>query len=76
MLLRLGHAWSDIEHIVLRCTSDDAFYYFRIAHNIATGRGVTFDGEILTNGFHPLWMALVTPLFLGSPEGAAPVLPV
>ncbi len=38
---------------------DDAFYYFTVARNIVLGRGVTFDGLGPTNGFHPLWMALL-----------------
>jgi len=37
---------------------DDAFYYLKIAQNILGGRGVTFDGQTTTNGFHPLFMAL------------------
>ncbi len=36
--------------------ADDAFYYSEIARNILAGNGPTFDGEIATNGFHPLWM--------------------
>ncbi len=43
-------------------TSDDAYYYLQIARNLAAGRGASFDGETLTNGFHPLWLLLVTPL--------------
>jgi hypothetical protein len=35
--------------------ADDAFYYLRIAQNIAAGRGSTFDGAAPTNGYHPLW---------------------
>lgn len=42
---------------------DDAFYYFKTAQNIVAGRGVTFDGTGPTNGFHPLWMLLLLPLF-------------
>ena len=42
---------------------DDAYYYFRIARNLAEGLGSTFDGINPTNGYHPLWMALLTPLF-------------
>ena len=35
--------------------ADDAFYYLRIAHNVAGGLGSTFDGTAVTNGYHPLW---------------------
>jgi len=39
---------------------DDGFYYLRIAQNIAQGRGSTFDGINPTNGYHPLWMIILT----------------
>ena len=43
--------------------TDDAFYYFKTAQNIAEGNGITFDGINPTNGFHPLWMILCVPIF-------------
>jgi hypothetical protein len=43
--------------------TDDAFYYFVTARNIAEGRGITFDGISPTNGFHPLWMLICIPVF-------------
>ncbi len=43
--------------------TDDAFYYFVTARNIAEGRGITFDGLSMTNGFHPLWMLICIPVF-------------
>jgi hypothetical protein len=43
--------------------NDDAFYYFKVAQNIVTGHGVTFDGINVTNGFHPLWMLVCIPVF-------------
>ena len=43
-------------------THDDAFYYFQIARNLAEGKFSTFDGDITrTNGYHPIWLLLVTP---------------
>lgn len=42
---------------------DDAFYYFRIAFNLTRGMGSTFDGLAPTNGYHPLWMAMLLPVF-------------
>ncbi len=42
---------------------DDALYYFAIAHNVATGNGISFDGIHSTNGMHPLWVVLLTPIF-------------
>jgi hypothetical protein len=43
--------------------TDDAYYYFQIARNIAAGHGSTFDQVTLTNGFHPLWMAVLVPIY-------------
>jgi len=43
--------------------TDDAFYYFKTAQNIAEGAGITFDGIAPTNGFHPLWMIICVPIF-------------
>jgi hypothetical protein len=54
--------------------SDDAFYYFRIAHNAASGEGFTFDRIAPTNGFHPLFAWLCVPIFaLGHGSAWAPV---
>lgn len=43
--------------------SDDAFYYFKVAVNVTTGHGLTFDGIDRTNGFHPLWMLVCIAIF-------------
>ncbi len=43
--------------------SDDSYYNFKVAQNIAEGHGVTFDRISRTNGFHPLWMAVCVPVF-------------
>jgi hypothetical protein len=42
---------------------DDGFYYLTLARNIAAGFGATFDRIAPTNGFHPLWTMVLTPLF-------------
>jgi hypothetical protein len=59
--LRLALVWTGWcdNHVV----ADDAFYYFTIARHLAAGHGATFDGLAPTNGFHPLWLLLLTPLF-------------
>lgn len=44
-------------------TYDDAFYYLGIGRNIAEGAGSTFDGINTTNGYHPLWMLVVSAVF-------------
>lgn len=41
---------------------DDAFFYFRIAGNVVQNGFFSFDGLTPTNGFHPLWMGLLTGL--------------
>ena len=35
--------------------SDDAYYYFNVAAQIAAGNGPTADGVTTTTGFHPLY---------------------
>ncbi len=50
---------------------DDAAYYFKIAENAGAGRGATFDGLNRTNGFQPLWLAVLVPVcaaYDGEPE--------
>ncbi|UCC15484.1 MAG: hypothetical protein JSW21_06055 [Gammaproteobacteria bacterium] len=39
---------------------DDSYFYLQVAHNIVAGLGSTFHGITPTNGYHPLWMGLVT----------------
>lgn len=43
--------------------SDDAYYYFNVARNIVHGAGSTFDGMDPTNGYHPLWMLFLLPVY-------------
>jgi hypothetical protein len=52
---------------------DDAFYYFQIARNVARGAGFTFDGLHATNGFHPLWLLSLVPVFRAFPGDVAPL---
>lgn len=42
---------------------DDAYYYFEVARHLVAGQGSTFDGLLPTNGYHPLWMLVLLPLF-------------
>ena len=53
----------DEELITKFFRSDDAYYYFEVAKNIASGDGSTFDQVTKTNGYHPLWMIVITPVF-------------
>ncbi len=42
---------------------DDAYYYFKIAQHVVAGDGSTFDGISHTNGYHPLWLVVLLPVF-------------
>jgi len=50
-------------------STDDSYYYYKVASHIVAGDGVTFDGINSTNGFHPLWMLMLLPVFaaIGEP---------
>ncbi len=37
---------------------DDSFFYSKIAENVAKHGTLSFDGRNMTNGFHPLWLAI------------------
>ena len=52
-----------LDKLIAWTLTDDAFYYFKIATNIAQGKGSTFDGIHLTNGYHPLWMVINVMVF-------------
>ena len=54
----------DLINLIRDVNYDDAFYYFQLARNLAAGHFSTFDGGITqTNGYHPLWMLLLTPFY-------------
>jgi hypothetical protein len=50
LFLRAGENW-------VTFPEDDYFYYLKVAHEIASGHGSTFNGIVATNGYHPLWEA-------------------
>ena len=63
-----GFAWYMLARFdlinLISITHDDAFYYFQIARNLAEGKFSTFDGGITrTNGYHPIWLLLITPFY-------------
>ena len=72
-----GFAWYmlarfDLVNLIRDVIYDDAFYYFQIASNLAEGKFSTFDGGITrTNGYHPLWLFLVTPFYWAFDKEAA-----
>lgn len=48
---------------VLTLIPDDASYFFEIADNVSSGEGFTFDRIGETNGYQPLWLYLLIPLY-------------
>ncbi|NQU07695.1 MAG: glycosyltransferase family 39 protein [Candidatus Abyssubacteria bacterium] len=61
--VRIAIALCDESTLITKTLSDDAFYYFQIARNAASGNGVSFDGVEPANGFHPLWLLLLLPVY-------------
>ncbi len=39
---------------------DDFYYYLKVAQNLAHGRGSTFNRIVATNGYHPLYLLVIT----------------
>lgn len=62
-LVQLWLITRPISFMVQSIFPDDAFFYFQIARNIVGGFGSTLDGINLTNGYHPLWMLILLPVF-------------
>lgn len=77
VLLQLFLAFRSLPFIISNIVPDDGFYYFQIARNIVHGLGSTFDGVNLTNGYHPLWMLVLLPIFaIFSQGGTMDVAPI
>ncbi len=51
-----------LQHLSVHRTAfqDDAYYYFLIARHLVSSGKSTFDGITLTNGYHPLWLGILT----------------
>ena len=62
-LFRIIPAWLPLQWQLGHILSDDTFYYLTIARRLARSGLPSFDGLAPTNGFHPLWLALITPFF-------------
>lgn len=73
LVARLALAWLPLDQLITRTLPDDAFIYFVIARHLGAGEGATFDGTMPTNGFHPLWLLALTPIFSQWPSGDLPV---
>ncbi len=67
--LRAWNASHALEELLRTTLPDDAFYYFGIARHIILGHPPSIDGISPTNGYHPLWLALLVPVYwLCGPE--------
>ena len=53
----------DLVNLIRDVNADDSFYYFQVASRMAAGEFSTFDGITRTNGYHPLWLFLITPFY-------------
>lgn len=76
LALQCIYLWgSSLDRLTAISFVDDSFYYLNIARHIATDGICSFDGLHRTNGFQPLWQALILPLgFVRSPEWAVRLL--
>lgn len=48
---------------LIHFTTDDTYFYLKVACNFASGYGSSFDGIDLTNGYHPLWFLILSMYF-------------
>ena len=69
-LILFGLLLFTLETLLVTCASlpwligqvnaDDFYYYLVLARNTAAGCGPSFDGIELTNGFHPMYLSILT----------------
>ncbi len=52
-----------LEKAVAFAATDDGLYYPQLACNIMTRGLCTYDGVTVTNGFHPLWLLVLLPVY-------------
>jgi len=55
-------AAAPLDHQACHSSTDDSFYYYSWARNLASGHGPTADGVTPTNGVQPLWAGILTML--------------
>jgi len=56
----LALAWMPVSAAVSQFVVEDIGYYLTTARNAVRGAGVTLDGRNPTNGFHPLWLVILS----------------
>ncbi|MBD3194089.1 MAG: hypothetical protein GF317_03480 [Candidatus Lokiarchaeota archaeon] len=52
------------EILIIYIYPDDSYYFFEIAKNLSREGILSFDRIHITNGFQPLWLILLVPVFL------------
>ncbi|NJO06902.1 MAG: glycosyltransferase family 39 protein [Chloroflexaceae bacterium] len=62
-LFRLLLAWRSLDVLDTLFFPDDTYLSLGIARNIALGYGSTFDRVVLTNGYQPLYVWLMVPVY-------------
>jgi hypothetical protein len=62
-VLRFVVAWHDLDSLDTLFFPDDTYLSLGIARNIALGYGSTFDRVIPTNGYQPLYVWLMVPVY-------------
>lgn len=67
LAFRLGAALQPMEHVDSIALPDDTYLCLSISRSIAEGNGPAYSGEF-TNGFQPLYVYLMAPVFLLVPD--------
>jgi len=63
VVIQLYLVTRSLPFLITNVLPDDAFYYFDIARSIVLGTGSSFNGIDMTNGYHPLWLVVLLPIF-------------
>src|SRR3990167_5060221 len=63
LAFKIAISFLPVEFLLTKTIDEDAFYYFMLSQNIASGNGATFDRVNPTNGFQPLWTWMLVPLY-------------
>jgi hypothetical protein len=67
LIVVLASAWifsTPLRHAarIMPFVEDDFYYYLKVAQSVALGHDSTFNGLIRTNGYHPLYFAVLVGL--------------
>jgi 4-amino-4-deoxy-L-arabinose transferase-like glycosyltransferase len=63
IVIRLVVSWQPVPTLIEKIVLDDSFYGYAIAQHMAAG-SLTYNGIDVTNGFQPLWIFLIAPVYL------------